>query len=99
MGVQRLNWGCGSHTAAGWINSDLKDVAGIDLIADIRRGLPLADESMDYAVSIHALPELTFTQQVPALQELLRVLKPKGALRLALPDLRRGIDAYQAGND
>jgi predicted SAM-dependent methyltransferase len=95
--VQRLNWGCGSHIAPGWINSDVKDVAGIDLIADIRRGLPLASESIDYAVSIHALPELSFSQQVPALQELLRVLKPGGVLRLSLPDLRRGIDAYLAG--
>lgn len=92
--VQRLNWGCGSHVAPGWINSDVKDTAGIDLVADIRKGLPLANDSIDYAVSIHALPELPFSQQVPVLSELLRVLKPGGVLRLSLPDLRRGIDAY-----
>jgi predicted SAM-dependent methyltransferase len=97
-GVQRLNWGCGSHVAPGWINSDVKDAAGIDLIADIRKGLPLVSESIDYSVSIHALPELTFSQQVPALQELLRVLKPGGVLRLSLPDLRKGIDAYMSGD-
>jgi predicted SAM-dependent methyltransferase len=98
-GVRRLNWGCGSHVAPGWINSDVKDAVGIDLIADIRRGLPLASESIDYSVSIHALPELTFSQQVPALQELLRVLKPGGVLRLSLPDLRKGIDAYLRGEN
>jgi predicted SAM-dependent methyltransferase len=96
--VQRLNWGCGSHVAAGWINSDVKEAPGIDLVADIQTGLPLASGSIDYVVSIHALPELSFSQQVPALQELLRVLKPSGALRLSLPDLRRGIDAYLNGD-
>jgi predicted SAM-dependent methyltransferase len=31
---------------------------------------------------------------VPVLQELHRVLKPKGVLRLSLPDLDKGIQAY-----
>jgi predicted SAM-dependent methyltransferase len=96
--VQRLNWGCGSHVATGWINSDVKDGAGVDLVADVRRGLPLTTESMDYAVSIHALPELALPEQVSALEELRRVLKRDGVLRLGLPDLQKGIDAYLAGD-
>jgi predicted SAM-dependent methyltransferase len=35
---------------------------------------------------------------VPTLEELRRVLKPGGTLRLALPDLDRGIDAYRRGD-
>jgi SAM-dependent methyltransferase len=97
--VKRLNWGCGAHVAAGWINSDVKDEAGVDLVADIREGLPLESNSVDYAVSIHALPEFTYPELVPVLEELQRVLKPGGTLRLALPDLRRGIDAYLAGDE
>jgi predicted SAM-dependent methyltransferase len=91
---RRLNWGCGSHVAPGWINSDVKAATGVDLVADVRHGLPLASGSMDYVVSVHALPELSYTEQVPVLGELRRVLRPGGALRLALPDLRKGIDAY-----
>jgi predicted SAM-dependent methyltransferase len=97
--ARRLNWGCGSHVAPGWINTDVKDGAGVDLVADIRRGLPLATASMDYAVSIHALPELAYAEQVPALEELRRVLKPDGVLRLGLPDLSKGIDAYLSGDE
>jgi predicted SAM-dependent methyltransferase len=97
--IHRLNWGCGAHVAPGWINSDVKDTPGIDLVADIRKGLPLASESIDYAVSIHALPELAFAEQVPALQELGRVLRPGGVLRLALPDLAKGIEAYLSGDE
>jgi len=96
--VSRLNWGCGEHPEPGWLNSDVKDVPGIDIVADVRTGLPLADDSIDYITSIHALPELPYQDLVPALAELRRVLKPGGVLRLALPDLERGIAAYQQGD-
>jgi SAM-dependent methyltransferase len=96
--VRRLNWGCGAHVAPGWINSDVKDEPGVDLVADIKQGLPLETDSVEYAVSIHALPELSYPELVPVLEELHRVLSPGATLRLALPDLRRGIDAYLAGD-
>jgi predicted SAM-dependent methyltransferase len=95
--LTRLNWGCGSHVAAGWINSDIKDEPGVDLVADIRHGLPLEPDSVDYAVCVHALPELPYPELVPALSELRRTLKPGGVLRLVLPDLDRAIEAYQRG--
>jgi len=97
--MRRLNWGCGAHLGEGWINSDVKDEPGVDLVADIRSGLPLDTDTVDYAVSIHALPEFAYPELVPALEELRRVLKPGGTLRLALPDLNRGIEAYLAGEE
>jgi predicted SAM-dependent methyltransferase len=93
--VKRLNWGCGGWTPAGWINSDIKHGRGIDISADIRQGLPLEDESIDYVVSIHALQEVPYDDLVPALQELRRVLKPGGVVRLVLPDLLKGVRAYE----
>jgi ubiquinone/menaquinone biosynthesis C-methylase UbiE len=97
-GVRRLNWGCGGYPAEGWINSDKGDYEGVQLVCDILEGLPLEDDSIDYAVSIHALPEIPYPQVVPVLQELRRVLKPGGVLRLCLPDLDKGIRAYLDGN-
>ena len=96
--VARLNWGCGGAGEPGWINSDIKEGARIDVPGDILAGLPLDDASFDYVVSIHALPELPLDAQVPALTELRRVLKPGGVLRLALPDLLKGVDAYRRGD-
>jgi predicted SAM-dependent methyltransferase len=96
--IKRLNWGCGSWTPEGWINSDIKDDPGVDLPCNILEGLPLETDSIDYAVSIHALPEMTYPNLVPVLQELRRVLKPGGVLRLSLPDIDRGIAAYQRGD-
>jgi SAM-dependent methyltransferase len=96
-GVARLHWGCGKHPAPGWVNSDRKERPGIDVCCDIRDGLPAADETFDYAFSAHALQELPYPDLVPVLRELRRVLKPDGVLRLVLPDVDRGIDAYRRG--
>lgn len=92
--VRRLNWGCGSSPKPGWINSDRRPCAGVDVVADILTGLPLDDDSIDYAVSVHALQEIPYPDLVPALRELRRVLRPGGVLRLVLPDLDKGIRAY-----
>src|ERR671915_2431952 len=78
----------------GWINSDRKEGPGIDISCDIRDGLPLDAGSVDYAVSIHALPEVPYPDLVPVLKELRRVLRPNGVLRLGLPDVDRTIQAY-----
>src|SRR6476659_3429647 len=94
-GIKRLNWGCGPRGAPGWINSDRNQGRGVDICCDIGKGLPLETDSMDYVVSIHALPEVPYPELVPVLSELRRVLKPDGVLRLALPDLDKGIAAYQ----
>ena len=95
--IRRLNWGCGSTRRPGWVHSDIRDEPGIKKVADIREGLPIASNRFDYAVSVHALQELSYRELVPALQELRRVLKPGGALRLVLPDLLKGVDAFRAG--
>jgi SAM-dependent methyltransferase len=96
--TRRLHWGCGGSAAPGWINSDRGEYPGVDLVCDIRDGLPLPGESIEYAVSIHALPEIAYDDLVPALAELRRVLKPGGVLRLGLPDLEKGVDAYRRGD-
>ena len=96
--MKRLNWGCGPVPAPGWLNSDRNGGPGIELVCDIRDGLPLPTESVEYAVSIHALQDVCFLEVVPTLQELHRVLQRGGVLRLGLPDLDRAIDAYRRGD-
>jgi predicted SAM-dependent methyltransferase len=96
--VARLNWGCGPHPAPGWVNSDRLSGPGIEVSADIRDGLPLASDTFDYVVSIHALQDLAYLDVVPALRELRRLLRAGGVLRLAVPDLDRAIAAYVRGD-
>jgi predicted SAM-dependent methyltransferase len=94
----RLNWGCGRVTPPGWIHADQVAGPGVNLVGDIRHGLPVPDAHFDYIVSIHALPEIPCTDLEDVLWELRRVLKPGGILRLGLPDMDRAIAAYQRGD-
>jgi predicted SAM-dependent methyltransferase len=97
-GPRRLHWGCGEVRPAGWLNADIHGGPGVALEGDIRDGLPLQSDSVDYVVSIHALQDLPFLDVAPALRELRRVLRPGSVLRLGLPDLDRAIAAYQRGD-
>jgi predicted SAM-dependent methyltransferase len=96
--VARLNWGCGPHAAPGWINSDVRDAAGVDLCGDIRDGLALPSDGLDYAVAIHALQDVPYLDVRGVLRELRRVLRPGGVLRVGVPDLDRAIAAYLRGD-
>lgn len=96
--ARRLQFGCGAFPAEGWINTNLAPGPGVDLCGDIRAGLPLKSDSMQYIASMHALVELPYLDVVPALRELHRILEPGGVLRLGLPDLDRAIDAYRTGD-
>jgi len=82
----------------GWINTNLAPGPGVDISCDVRDGLPLPSDSIQYIASMHAIVELPYLDVVPALRELHRVLEPGGVLRLGLPDLDRAIDAYRSGD-
>lgn len=69
---------------------------GIAIIRDVRHGLPLRDDDLDYIVSMHGLQDVPYLDVVPTLRELRRVLKSGAVLRLGLPDLDRAIRAYLA---
>jgi predicted SAM-dependent methyltransferase len=79
---------------AGWLNVDCFTAPGVDLVADLRAGLPLASASVDCVVAMHVLQDLAYLEVGPALRELRRVLAPGGTLRAGVPDLERGMQAY-----
>src|SRR4051812_14199971 len=93
----RVNLGCGRNVARGWLNVDLQPVEGA-VRGDVRAGLPLADASVDCIAAIHLLQDLPYPDIAPALAELRRVLKARGVLRLAVPDLDRALRAYLSGD-
>jgi len=91
---RRLHWGCGPITPYGWVNSDIYPFPGVDVVADVLKGLPFPDDHFEIIVSIHVLPEISYSNLDATLKELLRVLKPGGILRLSLPDMDKAIQAY-----
>lgn len=54
---------------------------------DINRGLPFTDASVEVVYSSHMLEHIPRSQVETFLEDVYRILKPGGILRLALPDL------------
>jgi len=86
--ADKLHIGCGDSILDGWTNIDLKGGLGVDLKADVRRGLPFDSGTVHYIYAEHFLEHLAQAQGFAFLQECHRVLKPSGAvLRLSTPNL------------
>ncbi|WP_157268546.1 class I SAM-dependent methyltransferase [Azohydromonas aeria] len=96
--LKRLQLGCGPQPAPGWINADWTAAPGVDLVGDLRQGLPLDSGSIDHAVAMHLLQDLFWPDIPGVLREVRRVLRPRGVLRLGLPDMERAIAAWQRGD-
>lgn len=111
--VVRMSFGCGSVQPAGWVHVDKdfrgdvmwwdKSNAGLPINGpwkiDVRRAFPRCWEgSFDYIVANHSLSDLTHHELSPALNELYRVLKPGGVLRVMVPDLMGAVEAYRRGD-
>jgi SAM-dependent methyltransferase len=82
-----LDLGCGATKqypeSAG---IDRLPAAGVDVVADLARGLPVADSSADRVFAVHILEHLL--DYVSVLDECHRVLRPGGVLHVMSPDWR-----------
>lgn len=82
-----LNIGCGNSYHSDWINVDMNSQYDDVIKCDITKGLPFEDKSIDAVYSSHVLEHLKEHQVEAVMREINRVLKPKGILRLAVPNL------------
>jgi predicted SAM-dependent methyltransferase len=88
----RLHLGCGPRLLPGWINIDIGLRADVTL--DLRRPIPLPDDSVDFVFTEDFIEHLPYAAGVAVLSECARLLHPGGVLRLATPDLARFAVAY-----
>jgi predicted SAM-dependent methyltransferase len=90
-----LNVGSGGRGLPNWVNIDLARHRDTTLRLDIRRGLPLASNSVQRILIEHVLEHVDFRSDIPRLlQEFHRVLQPDGTLRIIVPDAERFLIAY-----
>jgi predicted SAM-dependent methyltransferase len=90
----KLHIGCGGHYKEGWVNIDNNPRAKKDLRLNVLKGIPFPDNSVDYIFNEHFIEHLSYKAGLNFLKEAFRVLKPKGVIRTAFPDIDTLIDAH-----
>ena len=84
-----INLGCGACVHPEWRNLDINPyVEGVEPW-DANLGIPASSNSVDYVYHSHLLEHLNEEQGELLTKECLRILKPGGIVRIALPDLER----------
>jgi len=85
-GISYLNLGCGLIYNKDWNNVDL--IKNKDIIYyDISKGIPFGNNSLDVVYASHVLEHLSYESGKFLLNEINRVLKKNGVIRIAVPDL------------
>jgi len=82
-----VNLGCGNNWREGWINIDVVSNSPYVKAYDLRKGIPLENESADFVYSSHMLEHLGKREAENFIRECFRVLKKGGIIRIAVPDL------------
>ncbi len=82
-----LNVGCGNRFHPDWVNVDLSPLDNSVITHDLSQGIPFSDGSFEVVYHSHVLEHIPRNQAKTFIQECYRVLKPKGILRVVVPDL------------
>ena len=89
-----VNLGCGYRPLPGWINVDHARSPEVQVVWDLRRGLPFQDESCSAIFSEHLIEHVPREDAGRLLAECHRVLAGGGVLRLSTPDAGRFLRSY-----
>jgi hypothetical protein len=77
--------GSGRARLEGWVNIDIQQIPGVDVVADVTQGLQF--ENAEALFAEHFLEHLAIDDAIKFLLETHRVLGPGGWLRLSTPNL------------
>lgn len=93
----KLNVGCGTDYKDGWVNIDNNsdnNIEKLDLNWDLRNPLPFKKNSVDFIFNEHFIEHLDVEEAQAVIEDFMRVLKPAGVLRIAMPDLEESVAQY-----
>jgi len=79
----KLNLGCGHDCREGWVNLDIKERDGVDVVHDLNKvPLPFENEEFDYVLCQDILEHVNV---IPLINEIHRILKKGGILKIRVP--------------
>lgn len=86
--ITKLQLGTSNNVLDGWLNTDIFVNHGRVVYMDATKRFPLDDDTFDYIVAEHIIEHVEYEAAQVMLRECFRVLKPRGRVRLATPDLK-----------
>jgi SAM-dependent methyltransferase len=89
----RFDLGCGNHKRDGFVGVDRVRLDGVDVVWDVRQGLPSNDDTVDYIVADNLLEHIG-PEFIDVMNDLHRVLKPGGRLTAIVPGVHAPAAAY-----
>lgn len=81
--MSKLHIGCGLKILSGYINLDVVKLPGVDVVHNINKTFPFADNHFEEIVGNHIIEHVNDIEAV--MKELHRILKPGGILILETP--------------
>lgn len=89
-----VHLGCGYRPKKDWINVDQARGPEVQVVWDLRLGLPFADDSCAAIFSEHFIEHITREEAANLLRECHRALQPAGVLRISTPDAELFLRSY-----
>jgi predicted SAM-dependent methyltransferase len=92
--IKKLHLGAGTTPLHGWLNTDIDIKLDNIVYLDATRVFPFDDNTFDYIFTEHMIEHITWHKALFMLKECMRILKPRGIMRIATPDLEMFIGLY-----
>ena len=81
-----LDLGCSGNRTVGAVGLDVRDTPDVDIVHDLEEfPYPLPDDSCTMILASHVFEHIKPWYSIPLMDELWRVLRPKGNLAVAVP--------------
>ena len=86
--VKRLQLGASNNLLHDWLNTDISLNHKSVMYLDATQPFPFDSNTFDYIISEHMIEHVPYPAAQSMLHECYRVLRPRGRIRIATPDLR-----------
>ena len=87
--LRMINLGCGSRFHPAWVNVDIAPRDPAVTACDLSNSFPFSDGSFDVVYHSNVLEHIRREHAPGFMRECRRILKPRGILRVAVPDLEQ----------
>ncbi|WP_051533996.1 methyltransferase domain-containing protein [Desulfitibacter alkalitolerans] len=79
----KIDLGSGKRRQPGYIGIDRIDIPGVDIVADINKGIPLENDVVDYVIASHSLEHVD--DLMKTMEEIYRVCKHMAIVCIVAP--------------